>query len=49
LCGGELRRRDVNADDPPRAAALQPGTNVRRSAPELDDISAPHVGQDVHG
>ena len=43
----ELRRSHVDADDPPRAALLQPGAEVGRAAAELDDVFARDVGQRV--
>src|SRR5439155_24622360 len=45
--GLELRRRDVDADDAPRAAPFQPGRDIRGAAAELDDVLAANVGQDL--
>ncbi len=36
--GIELGRRDVDADDPPRAATLQPRRHVGGATAELDDV-----------
>jgi hypothetical protein len=45
--GGQLRRGDVDADDAPRAVALQPGAEEGRAAAELDDVETAEVGQRV--
>ena len=42
----QLRRRDVDADRA-RAAAREPGGEVRGAAAELDDVLAGHVGEDA--
>ena len=46
--GVELRRGDVDADDPARAASLEPRGDVGGPAAELDDVFPNHVREDVH-
>jgi hypothetical protein len=43
----QLRGSHVDADDAARTAALEPGTDIRRPAAELDDVLAGDVGKDA--
>src|SRR3989442_12705076 len=44
----ELCRSEFDAHHAPRAAALQPGGDVRRAAAQLDDVLPSDVREDVH-